>query len=280
LSPDLRLDAPDVYDVAPLSVRVGGTAGTFSAAAVRHFDSVGVIAAVGDDAFTDGLVHYVKELGIVTGLQPCPTVPNGLVLSLRSGMAGQARRLLVASRESAHHHLSPNHILGHRHMIERADALVCDAYFLRSDPARAALTTAMKLANDAGVLVVFDLVPHSLPTTTTLDELRPLLARADLVVVEARTVVGLAEQRWPVTEAPDGRTAAAAASHAAEIHNATWLIRYGNQHIGQVLRLDKDGTQLSYLTGVDHEADLWGFGERLLVRELKEELLRRKAGAL
>lgn len=278
LSPDLTLDAVDVYDVAPLTVRVGGTAGTFSAAAVQQFDSVGVIAAIGDDAFTYSLVRHVNELGVVAGLQHCPEVPNGVVLSLRSDKCGEHRRLLVASRESAHLHLSSRHILERRRMIETADALVCDAYFLNSEQAHEAVTTAMKLAKDAGVSVVFDLVPHSLPGSTTLDRLRPVIESADMVVAEARTVVGLVERRWPVADAPDARLAATAARYAAQIHDGSWLLRYGEANIGDVLRLDRDGNQTSYPTGYRREA-AWGFGERLLVRELKEELLRRKQGA-
>jgi sugar/nucleoside kinase (ribokinase family) len=279
LSPDLTLDAADVYDVAPLTVRIGGTAGTFSSAAVQHFDSVGVIAAIGDDVLTYSLVRHINELGVVTGLQHCPNVPNGVVLSLRSDKSDQRRRLLVASRDSAHHHLSPSHILERRRMIETADVLVCDGYFLKSDRAQEAVTTAMKLAKDAGVSVVFDLVPHSLPAATTLDTLLPVLESADIVVVEARTIVGLVERRWPLADAPDAQLAATAARYATQVHDCTWLLRYGEANISDVLRLDRDGRQTSYPTGYSREEGAWGFGERLLVRELKEELLRREQGA-
>src|SRR5262249_55085156 len=125
----------------------------------------------------------------------------------------------------------------------------------------------------------FDLVPHSLPAATTLDTLLPVLESADMVVAEARTVVGLIERCWPLVDVPDAQLAATAARYAAQIHDCTWLLRYGEANISDVLRLDRDGRQTSYPTGYGREEDAWGFGERLLVRELKEELLRRKQGA-
>jgi sugar/nucleoside kinase (ribokinase family) len=272
LSPGIDLSLPDAYDVAPVELRIGGTAGAFSRAAGRCFGSVGIIAAVGEDAFTNLLVRYVESVGATGRLQLCPGVPNGIVLSVRGGESAPLWRLMIASQDSAHLHLSAEHVAGCRDLITAANALVCDAYFLRSSLATHALATGMAIANRAGVPVVFDLVPHSLPASVLLVDLLSLLERAQIVVAEARTIVGLCEKRWPVPEPADERMASTAAVYAQRLHRATWLIRYGTGNLGSVLRVEEDGTQIGYSTTYEFVDDYWGYGDRLLASELHAEL--------
>jgi sugar/nucleoside kinase (ribokinase family) len=267
---------PDVYAVAPLTIRVGGTAGTFSRAAAALFDEVAVIAAVGGgDGLAAMLDAHVAAIGGPAHLQYCPNVANGVVVSVRGVVDhGHHRRLLIASRDSAHLHLAASHIAAGAALIGAGEALVTDGYFLRSAVATDALGTAMDIANMAGVPVVFDLVPHSLPKTTTAEVLAPLLHRSSYIVTVARTLVGLCEHRWPLPEPSDEHMAERAVRYARRLANATWLIRYGTGDMSHVRRVDPNGDTLDYCTRYETtpDEDRWGFGDRLLAAELHADL--------
>jgi sugar/nucleoside kinase (ribokinase family) len=266
------LDSDSVYEVVPMTYRLGGTAGTFCAAASPVFKSVSAISALGNDPLSDTLIAYLDALNVDYAIERCD-VPNGVVLSLRKGSHSDGQRILLASEASPHRHVSAAHVGAHRDLITRADALVSDTYFLASPESAKALQYALEIAKDNGVTTVLDLVPHSLSAIRTWADLKPFVALASVVVVEARTIVGLMERRWPVVDLSDDQVVRRAVTYVGCDSPATWLVRHGAANLGRVVRLSK-GAQICYSTLIDDRHDQWGFGDRLLASEL-DSLLRK-----
>ena len=264
LSPAIDLQLDSAYHVVPISYRLGGTAGTFLTAASPVFGGVSVIAALGHDQLGRSILAYLAELNVTSALE-YNSVANGVVVSLRVGDHSTGRRTMLASEASPHRALSATHVTANRELIEGADAMVCDTYFLTAHQSSAALLAALKIASNAGVQAVLDLVPHSMALSWTWGDLQPYVGLASTVVAEARTIVSLTEQHWPIPEMSTNDLVRRALKYARAQSNATWLIRYGFANIGSVSRLDPDGTTTEYSTLLTRSPDHWGLGDRLLV---------------
>lgn len=102
---DTRLEAnrfqatDDIYEVAPVEVRAGGTAVNFATAARGVFKRVNVIGAIGEDGLTELLTAAVKATGATPMLQQCPDQPNAIVLTVRDApnSDGTRSRILISS---------------------------------------------------------------------------------------------------------------------------------------------------------------------------------------
>lgn len=268
----------DAYEVAPVLARPGGTAVNFASAASGLFREVHLIAAVGDDALTVSLVAGAEAVSSSSHLQACESQPNAVVITVRDAPDenGRRNRLLVAAEQSPHLQLTADHVAGCREVIEAADFLVCDAYSLQHPRSSRALVEALRIARDAGVRSVLDLVPHTLPSTMSRSKVAPALDQADVVVSEARTLLGLARQRWPVElPAPaDLRREAEAAARLLK-PEATWIVRHGFEDIGEVFILWPDGAGVEYCTTYSRTTDRHRYGDRLLAREIHSILISR-----
>jgi sugar/nucleoside kinase (ribokinase family) len=267
----------DAYEVAPVLARPGGTAVNFASAASGLFKEVHLIAAVGDDALTASLVAGAEAVSS-SHLQACESQPNAVVITVRDAPDenGRSNRLLVAAQQSPHLQLTADHVVGCREVIEAADFLVCDAYSLQHPRSSRALVEALRIARDAGVRSVLDLVPHTLPSTMSRSQVAPALDQADVVVSEAWTLLGLARQQWPV-ELPAPADLRREAEAAARLLNpeATWIVRHGFEGIGEVFVLWPNGAGVEYCTTYSRTADRHRYGDRLLAREIHSILVSR-----
>lgn len=135
--------------------------------------------------------------------------------------------------------------------------------------------TALEVAQVAGVRTVFDLVPHNLPSSMPRSHVDLALEHTDIAVSEARTVIGISEETWPIGGGQEGALFADRASAAARAvaPAATWLLRYGFEHIGDGRLLRPDGFETDYCTTYQQQADRHLFGDRLLVQELHSMLV-------
>lgn len=264
----------DTYDVADVYLRLGGTAGVFAAAARGHFESLDIIAAVGSDQWTSMIMSGIVDMGAVLHPFWCAS-PNGVVLSVRAAAAadGATRRMLIASAASPHKLLTERHVQDCKTVIAEADVLVCDTYLIQARSSGAALLAALSIAKLVGTRTVLDVVPHNLFRELTLVDLEPYFAAADVVVIEARTLSGLAGIDG--AQAGDDDHAVDTALHIAETIDlgCSWTIRSGRSNIEMVTVKHPNGHAFQYCTTYRSERDLHGFGDRLLVSELLNGVL-------
>ena len=273
---DARFSSPDdIYELADVQIRVGGTATNFARAARGSFARVSVIAAIGDDPISGILESQLRAECDEAQLLRCEGVASAVVLNVRapSGQGG-SRRLLVSSRVSPHMMLTASHVAACRKTITASNVLVADGYSLQHSTSREALETAFGIARQNGVGSVFDLVPHSLPGSMPAADVIPVLRAADIVIAEARTVAGLSENRWPLTAANEEELVSRARTAAMSLAgNATWILRYGFENMEDTLILREGRVLDVYQTGYRETSQKASFGDAQLVHELRTMLL-------
>ena len=173
---------------------VGGTAMSFARAAAPHFGEVRVIAAIGDDQWSDIIWRAVGEIGVLAYFGQQPGVPNGLVMIVRDAGTPEnpgGVRLMLAQKPSPYDHLDMQLVRGQQDVIATSDALVIDGYALLHDCSAAAVDVATQIAMDAGVPVSFDLVPHTIDQQVPAGRIEPFLDRASIRIAEAPTLARL-----------------------------------------------------------------------------------------
>lgn len=266
----------DMYELTDIVVKPGGTAANFASAARGRFARVSIIAANGNDPVADILGTELASLCDEVLLQRCGNVSSAVVLNLRDApdQVGVTRRILLTSRRSPHMMLSPAHIRACAGTIRDSDVLIADGYFLQHDTSRAALITALEIARKNGVGTIFDLVPHNLPVVMSSAAVTPVLRHADIVIAEARTVIGLSKARWPVMVSDDDELVTCAREAANQLaESATWILRYGFENMEDTLILRSGTTLATYSTGYRYASQKAGFGDAQLVHELRTMLL-------
>ena len=152
-------------EAGEVAIVVGGTAMSFARAAAPHFGEVRVIAAIGDDQWSDSIWRAAGELGVLAYFGQQPGVSNGLVMIVRDAGTPEnpgGVRLMLAQKPSPYDHLDVQLVRGQQDVIATSDALVIDGYALLHDRSAAAVDVATEIAMDAGVPVSFDLVPHTI----------------------------------------------------------------------------------------------------------------------
>lgn len=90
-------------EAARVAIVVGGTAMSFARAAAPHFGEVRVIAAIGDDQWSDIILRAAGELGVLAYFGQQPGVPNGLVMIVRDAGTPEnpgGVRLMLAQKPS------------------------------------------------------------------------------------------------------------------------------------------------------------------------------------
>ena len=99
---------------------VGGTAMSFARAAAPHFGEVRVIAAIGDDQWSDIILRAADELGVHAYFGQQPGVPNGLVMIVRDAGTPEnpgGVRLMLAQKPSPSDHLDMQLVRGQQDVI-------------------------------------------------------------------------------------------------------------------------------------------------------------------
>lgn len=269
----------DVYEVAPVSVRAGGTAINFASAAYGLFRRVYIIGAVGEDKLTSVLSEGAQAACTSAKLQRCDGQPNAIVVTVRDAPKanGQRRRLLVSSDASPHMCLSESHVRSCASMIATSDILVCDGYALQHPTSTRALLAGLDLARAAGVCTVIDLVPHNLPATISKNYVVSALARADIVIAETATTVGLHGERWPVRLGSEEDLLTRAVACARDLApSATWMLRYGLANVADTRQIRPDGTVLDYSAARPTQPDQHISGDQVLAHELYSRLVSRR----
>lgn len=160
---DLNLDihaqipgtlAPGDEAREPITVRPGGSAGTFARTAAQHGASVTFIGAVGDDLVGSLLKTSLVQAGVVPRLLRS-SLASGSVLAIQQG----DDRSMVCAR-GANDELTEEWVL--RSLPKNADHLHVSGYALLSDRQRAAACRALSLAAQYGMTMSIDPPPASL----------------------------------------------------------------------------------------------------------------------
>ena len=266
----------DTYELADIVVKLGGTAANFASAAHGLFARVSIIAANGNDPVANILGRQLAALCDEALLQKCEDATSAVVVNLRDAPdeAGMTRRILLSSRLSPHMTLSSAHVRACAETIRESDVLIADGYSLQHDTSRTALITALEIARESGVGTIFDLVPHNLPVVMSPGAVIPVLRNADIVIAEARTVIGLTKGTWPVMTADEDELVMLAREAANRLtESATWILRYGFENMEDTLIMRGDITFARYRTGYRHTSQKAGFGDTQLVHELRTMLL-------
>jgi sugar/nucleoside kinase (ribokinase family) len=266
----------DTYELADIIVKLGGTATNFASAARGLFTKVSIIAANGNDPLADVLGTQLAALCDEVLLEKCQDVASAVVVNLRDAPdeAGLTRRILLSSRFSPHMTLSSDHVRACAETIRGSDVLIVDGYSLQHDTSRAALIAALEIAKESDVGTIFDLVPHNLPVTMSSDTVIPALRKADIVIAEARTVIGLSKATWPVVAADEDELVTLAREAANRLNrSATWILRYGFENMEDALIMRGNTIFARYRTDYRHASQKAGFGDAQLVHELRTMLL-------
>jgi sugar/nucleoside kinase (ribokinase family) len=259
---------PDMLLRVPMELEVGGTAGNFAVAAAEDPDAhVSLLSCLGDDPLGEALVRRLGEHGVHAITRFSSSAPTPVILYVVRSPPRHGRRLLIA-RANANHDLSVGDVRKAEGDIAQARCLVSDTYSMRTTERREATAEAMRLAHQRGVSVVCDIVPHDCFRHVRLEDLTSFTRHADVLVIEARTLNCFLGEPWAVsTSRPDAERASDRARRT--FPGRTVLLRFGLGNADRTLVVLPDGETYEYGTGYATATTPRGFGERLLVRELK-----------
>jgi sugar/nucleoside kinase (ribokinase family) len=266
----------DQLRYAPIMISVGGTAANLALAAIERFAAVNVLARVGDDAFGGLVLATLSGRGVRTLLPPSRIASTGLAMYLRDSAPGVEKgvRLLVIDR-GANRLVDTTDVEEHMSTIRESDAFFVDGYCFLEEPRCAASQHAMQLAQEAGVFVALDLVPHDAHRFFRLRNVTRWFERADLVISEVRTIrriLGLASAE----EVKD----AEAAYDTWRVLDATvpgraFQLRFGAGNVDQSLHCQPGQEPELRDNGYMGAAEPRGFGDRLSAADLADFLSRR-----
>ncbi|WP_329094380.1 PfkB family carbohydrate kinase [Actinomadura citrea] len=262
----------DHLEFTPIDSVLSGTAINFAKQAVRWFGAVRVISRIGQDLHTEEIVSYLSRLATSRTLSISAGAPNGRTIVLRDR---DARRILIAGDTSPIQDLSTSDIQRAEGDIALSDAAFADGYLMLAERSRAALLAALRTANDNGTVFCLDLVPHDMEKYLSLDGIRPILERSDIIVSQARTLatlIGLSNE-YPYKEQNFGELIPGLAELSEK---ACWYLRHGDHDIGKVT-VCQGGREISrYNTGFDKERSMAGFGDRITAAEIHDYLSRQR----
>ena len=260
-------------EAGEVAIMVGGTAMSFARAAAPHFGQVRVIAAIGDDQWSDIIWRAAGELGLLAYFGQQPGVPNGLVMIVRDAGTPEnpgGVRLMLAQKPSPYDHLDVQLIRGQRDVIANSDALVIDGYALLHDCSAAAVDVATEIAMDAGVPVSFDVVPHTIDEQVPAWRIETFLDLASIRIAEAPTLARLLG--LPPSPEPSPGYAAELVERLPGGHERsaqTSFVRYGYGMMEETVAVERGQPSVHYHTGYARQADGSGYGYRVAAAELK-----------
>ncbi|MGB8380260.1 MAG: PfkB family carbohydrate kinase [Dermatophilaceae bacterium] len=252
---------------------VGGTAMGFARAAAPHFAEVRVIAAIGEDHWSDTIRTAAREAGVVACFDQHPGLSNGVVVIVRdAGSPGNPGgvRLLLAQEPSPYGHLDVEFVRRQQDVIASSDALVIDGYALLHDRSAAAVDLATQIADAAGVPVSFDLVPHKIDERVAASRIAPFLRFASMRIVEAPTVARLLRRGVP--NEPSRRYATELAERLPRSPRGTGqtsFVRFGYAMMEETVAVTSGGPTVYYRTGYARQRDGSGYGYAVAAAELK-----------
>ena len=263
----------DHHEPAQVATIVGGTAMSFARAAAAHFAEVRVIAAIGDDQWSDTIWAAASELGVRACFEEKRDVANAMVLIVRDAPTPEnpgGVRLLLAQEPSPYDHLDVELVRRRQDLIATSDALVVDGYALLHERSAAAVDLATQIAVEAGIPVSFDLVPHKIDERLPACRIDPFLRRASLSIAEAPTLARLLG--LPPPEAPSLAYAASLAERLPEPSaraGQTRFIRFGYGMMEETVAIAAGHPSVYYHTGYVRQTDGSGYGYRVAAAELK-----------
>jgi len=262
----------DVLFRLPLPARVGGTAGNFALSAVGLFEHVRVFGMVGSDPAGAMVQQRLAAEAVDLHLAIVSDRPTGTAVCIRDAAAALhgGVRVLIVGENAANRCLDEDYVMAHAAAIRECDVLVVDGHSLQAEPRRTACLLAMRLAREAGVTVVLDVVPHDAHRRYGLPVLQRYAADAAVLVAEVDTLRGFLRDR--TTEGGDGvDIARATARAAAAVLPDRWLLlRFGIGNADESLVVSPEGVASHSRTGYAQTTDRLGFGDRLTARELAE----------
>ena len=223
-----------------IAVTAAGSGPNLARALGRHFDSVVLLGAVGQDPAARLLVDLLDKepfASVITETEG----RSGTALVLRDAAGPDAphgQRIVVADR-AANDELATADVTRRFDLIREADLACVDGYGLLHEPRRGATRNFMALARDAGTEVFCDLVPHDLHHYATVDQCRQWLADATIVGTSALTLACLFERPMPEKD-DDGAMAGLAELASAVLGVRTLLVRYGYGHCSRSLAYRQD----------------------------------------
>ena len=150
-----------------VTVRPGGSAGTFARTAAQLGASVAFIGAVGDDLVGDLLEASLVRAGVTPNLRRTASA-SGVVLAMQQ----ENERSMVCSR-GANDGLTPEWVS--ETFQQGADHLHVSGYSLLSDAQRGAAKRAFSLANSCSMTISVDPPPASLIRVFDVDRFLALL---------------------------------------------------------------------------------------------------------
>lgn len=259
----------DLLTHGNVAVAVGGSAANLAIAATEHFADVCLAGCVGDDDLGDLLSGRLASSPVRALLRRKAGLPSGLAIYLRDRATAHAKgtRLLVVADPSALSAFDSADAAALREEVKEADFLAVDGYSLIAEPRRGATLELMDAAREDGVAVVYDVVPHDGYRTRRPADLFEETARADVVVIEARTLNAYAGLPWTHEAGfADAETAVLNARRLLPHHHV--FLRFGIGNADETFLLAPDGSLEHYHTGYSETEEPRGFGDRLLAAEL------------
>lgn len=262
----------DHYESGPIETGLGGTAINFARFSISHFEEVRVVAAIGTDAWTPRIHAAVARLGCGGHLHHVDR-PNSPVIVVRDRAAegcAAGTRLMVADSRSTHTSLDQTVVEAATEHILAADALALDTYALLSPSSAAGVRAAVELATAAAIPIAIDIVPHNIDAIVAWADMRDLVRRASMVIVEAPTLLRLLGRAVPDTFTADDAVELVAglpADLAGPTH--TWFIRFGEGMADETVAISPGHHHVHYRTGYAQTSDVTGYGYRIEAAEMK-----------
>lgn len=264
----------NVYSISDLRLQVAGTGPNAADAFAELFESVALIARVGGNPYE--IAHIKSSLaarGLAAILIEDPSSDVGLCLSIRDG-SDRAVRLLIVNERAPLRRFNRADVTLLRETLQSSEVFVADTYCCLTSEGRLALEEGLRLARSLGVKSCLDLVPHDIFAYCTLEDLKPILGIADMLIVEARTLARLCG----LVEIPPVVSASWVRNKLGGILSRwggpTWVLRFGVGDVSESLVV-LDGEELDEYSSEYASADpstLHGFGDRLTARDVRLHL--------
>jgi sugar/nucleoside kinase (ribokinase family) len=254
---------------------VGGTAVHVARYATSYFGTVRLIGALGQDDTGDLVVKMLGQDRIEICTTSIAESPTGIVVNLSArGPSNTGRVRLLVVQKGSNSLLTAGHVDALREVICNSSIVHVDGYSFLEQPRSDAVQHAIGIARSSNVLVSCDLVPHDIHRYLSIDELARWLNLADLVFVEARTVLALFGHGWTQNESTRENALDAWRLMQSRHARLSAFIQFGSENIHETLVCVAGSSPRSRHNGFEKE-DTIGFGDRMVVQDLAKFLTSR-----
>jgi fructokinase len=236
---DVFETGPDTYERMP-----GGAPSNLAVVLARVGVRVGIVGAVGKDAFGDALASRLRREGVDTAR--LVRLPNRTGLAfVRRGPRGEPS-FLFYRHETADMSLRPEHV---RPM--RATFAVCGTSTLVHEPLRAATMRFVRLAKRGGAHLVVDLNVRAHLWTRDRGAMRGRIAElvepAALIKASTADLAAIGGERFLARHAPAATVIVTAGARGARVHGAHGVV---SRLARRARCVDATGAGDAFLAGV------------------------------